>query len=282
MIFELSFRSSRVGGPVTSGWLSTASAGAVIQSQDAETLLAQHSRVVFLVHGYNVDRDSGREHLGALADRLTDWVDAIVVVLWPGDHFTKAFSYPWEGEDADDTARQLDDFITRVLRPDTTVSFITHSLGARVALETVHRLPSSIHIDQLVMMAPAVDDDCLTRDKRYFGQVSSRVSRITTLSSMHDRVLKFAYPIGDLLQAFLHFWKDEPGKPMGLYGPQPQSKQPAGVVGENTNDAPEPVESRRVDHSDYLPSSNPNAKQLAAADYSRATLMGDFVEYVLP
>ena len=277
MIFELSFRLNPVGGPVTPGRLSTETTGRTLADADAKELLRAQTRAVFLVHGFNVDQASGREHLSALAARLTDWDGAIVKVLWPGDHAVKALSYPWEGEDADDTARALDDFITDVMQSGATLSFVSHSLGARVVLETIHRLPPSFRIDQVSLLAPAVDDDCLTGDGRYYQKVSLRTQRVVALSSIYDRVLRFAYPVGDLLQAFLYFWKDEPGKPMGLYGPQPQSRQPPNVVGEATHPQPEEDPSRRVDHGDYLPEAHPNAKQLAAAKFS-----DDVIDHVAP
>lgn len=277
MIFELDFRMNDVGGPVTPGRLSVTSGGRVSSGEEAEAMLRAQPRALFLVHGFNVDRKSGREHLSAFAERLSDWPDAIVKVLWPGDHAVKALSYPWEGEDADDTARRLDDFITRVMQSGASLSFVSHSLGARVVLETIHRLPPTFRIDQLSLLAPAVDDDCLSRDGRYYEKVSQRTQRVVALSSIYDRVLRFAYPVGDLLQAFMYFWKDEPGKPMGLHGPQPQSRQPPNVVSEATHPQPEPVESRRVDHGDYLPEAHPNAKQLAAVKFS-----DDVIDRVTP
>ena len=60
-----------------------------------------------------------------------------VAVLWPGDFWIPVVNYPFEGGDAKDSGRRVARFCNRRLGKARSFSFVTHSLGARVALEAV-------------------------------------------------------------------------------------------------------------------------------------------------
>ena len=120
-------------------------------------------------------------------------------------------------------------------------------------------------------MAAAIDDDSLAGPAQYRPE-TTETDRIAVLSSRKDKVLKYAYPAGDLLQAFL-FWKDSADLALGFHGPRKhgrsESAVPSNVLDQRI------AKSRRVGHGDYLPDQTPNLEQQSAADYADAVLSGD-------
>lgn len=266
MNYILDFRGADVGGPVVPGRIMRVD-GIPLGSDDD---LRQESKITFLLHGFNVNRQDGRNSLLRLAGRLPSSSDgAIVAVLWPGDHWVRAISYPFEGNDADDSAAEMARFIDRVLRPETELNFVSHSLGARVVMETVNRLIGDRYsIRQVCLMAAAIDDFSLANPEDYRLAVAT-ADRVAVLASREDLVLKLAYPIGDFLQAFFFFWKDDVGLALGYHGPKPS----------NDNSIPEQVyhlqipDGKKSGHGDYLPSDPPSANQRSAANFADEVLL---------
>ncbi len=261
MQFELDFRNANVSGAVVPGQLT--------RGRLDELRRARH--VVFLVHGFNLNRAEGRAAMGNLARKLPRMRDAALVsVLWAGDHWSGAISYSFEGRDADDTGFYLYRFISDYLHRSTRISFATHSLGARVALEAIGRLGRlGYFADQVCMMAAAVDDYSLAIPDGYKAAVD-RCGRVAVLASRRDNVLKFAYPAGDLLQSFV-FWRDEDfGSALGYHGPRSrrQYRVARHVTHTQISDA------RDAGHSDYIPNSPPTRNQESAASYCDQVLSG--------
>jgi hypothetical protein len=267
MIYYLDFRGRDQGGPVLPGRIVTFNG----VSSGTEEQLRREPRVIFLIHGFNVDRASGQRNLTAFAATLTaSATAAIVAVLWPGDSWANALSYPLEGNDADDTASELARYIKRILGAGTVLSFVTHSLGARVALETMKRLSSSQYpVAHSCFMAAAVDDDCVSAKRVYRAQIES-AARVAILASQKDKVLRFAYPAGDLLQSFIFFWRDNPGLALGLHGPRASGDLPIPKAVFHT----QIDDTHGVDHGDYLFGGVPNPKQAAAGRFADAVISG--------
>ncbi|MCG8590270.1 MAG: alpha/beta hydrolase [Proteobacteria bacterium] len=269
MIFELRLRRDAVGGPVIPAQLTAPG----LSRSRALTELRTHAEIAFLVHGFNVNEARGRAGLGLLAERLAPALPghALVTVLWPGDHWSRAASYPFEGDDADDSARELAQFIEDLLGAEQRCSFAAHSLGSRVVMETLKRLPAE-RVGQVCLMAAAIDNDCLVDADAYREAAAHVADRVAVLSSRRDRVLQLAYPLGDFLQSLLFFWRDDPGWALGLRGPRPK-------------DAPDRLlwqaidRERGADHGHYIPApdaSGPTAdNQAAAARFAAAVLSGD-------
>lgn len=269
MRFILSFREAANGGAVKSGTLTRVDQ----QSSDPEADLATAARIVFLIHGYNVDEAEGREKLLALANSLQQLQNtALVAVLWPGDHWLGGLSYPFEWRDARDTSIELVRFVRNVPRR-IPLSFATHSLGARVAMDALNTIwQLGYDIEQICLMAPAVDDDSLS-DFRVYRAATERAQRVAVLSSVNDKVLRFTYPAGDLLYT-LFYENEQLDCALGYRGPteEPDHDQP---VPGNVYHTPTP-QSRGVGHADYLPpASDPNDKQLSATRYCESVLVGD-------
>lgn len=267
MSFVLDFRERSKGGAVTSGVLS----GASLDD------LRRKTAVTFLVHGYNVNRTEGRRSLRRLAARLSSRSDtAMVLVLWPGDHWMGMISYPFEGRDADQTGSALARYVAEIaaLRRSTRISFVSHSLGARVAMEAARGLDARGYaMTQICLMAAAIDNSSLSNSRAYRPTVE-RSGRVAVLSSRKDRVLKYAYPAGDLLQGFL-FAGDVADFALGYSGPRghKSEKVPDRVLAEPIS------KDRKSDHGHYIPgpkksTSQKYKNQLSAADYADDVLSG--------
>ena len=271
MNYLLDFRGADNGGAVVPGRLLAA------PGFGDEFQLHAEPKVVFLLHGYNTNRAKGRAALSRLAETLSLTInDAFVAVLWPGDHWTRAISYPFEGRDADDSATELARYIDRAIARNTELFFVSHSLGARVVMETVKRL-SGYPIRQILLMAPAIDDSSLANPKVYRG-VSAAAERVAVLASTKDNTLKYAYPAGDALQAFVFFWKDVVDLALGYHGPRKSGTYaiPSRVYVEQIPDA------RRSDHGHYIigdpaedvPGDPAIANRISAAQFAADILRG--------
>lgn len=265
--YILDFRGAKTGGPVLPGKL----------VHGTEDSLRLESKVVFLLHGFNVNRKEGKEGLSRLAGYLASIKEgAIVIVLWPGDHWTGPLSYSFEGRDADDTALELTRYIERVIPSQTPISFIAHSLGSRVTMETIsHLLDSDYPVNQVCLMAAAVDDYSLACPDEYLS-VAQLCERIAVLSSKRDNVLKYAYPTGDFIQKLFFFHKEHVGFALGYKGPKQckdhnDSNYP---VPNNILHIPIP-DNRDADHDDYIPDENPTKEQLSAAKFADEVVGGE-------
>jgi pimeloyl-ACP methyl ester carboxylesterase len=235
--------------------------------------LVREASVTFLLHGFNVNRQEGRDSLYRLAGRLAPVIGgAIVIVLWPGDHWAGPISYPFEGNDADASAAELVRFIERVVEPSTTLSFVSHSLGARVVMETLKRLGDGYAIRQVCLMAPAIDDSSLA-DPEVYASSAESAQRVAVLASRKDSVLQLAYPIGDLLSGVFLFL---------------EGQRRIGARVRGTKAGGEPFYSRRClsrANSRWAkfrsrglhPAETPSPNQLSASEFAQEVLQGTAV-----
>ena len=283
MIYILSFRDAnrKKGGPVTVGSLEMVSNNP--GGSNGRNHLMIEPKITFLIHGFNVTLPDGREKLTNLARHLETAIGgAIVAVLWPGDHFIGALSYPFEGRDADETARNMIKYVIELadIQKSVPLSFVTHSMGGRVGMEVIKGLArEGYNINQVCLMAAAIDNFSLAEMEEYRAGVE-RCNRVAVLSSRKDRVLRYAYPAGDLLQAFL-FSRDEPGLALGFGGPhrgRSGSPVPANVIKKKI------PKNRKARHSHYVPDFLPGGhdpkerdqvNQLLATNYALAVLLED-------
>jgi alpha/beta hydrolase family protein DUF900 len=269
--YLLDFRASDVGGAVVPGTLVR---GAGLGT---EADLRAETSVAFLIHGFNVNRAGGVDVLQRLAGLLPAGTGmGYVGVLWPGDHWVRAISYSFEGRDADDSSRELTKYIGIVIPKGTQLSFLSHSLGARVVMETIKKLNRTHYpIRQVSLTAAAIDDFSLARPRDYSIAVA-KSDRVAVLASQKDLVLKLAYPAGDALQAFIFFRRDSFGLALGSHGPKPSGNDPVPkqVYHEQIPD------SRGADHGHYFPgnpagqSAQVTANQQSAVAFSAAVLQG--------
>jgi hypothetical protein len=198
MTLFLDVRASAVGGVLAGG---VALHDETAKQLDVRALEdgVQGRDVLLVAHGFNVDRAAGISHLSWWEKRLQLPSVLFVGILWPGDSaFIPAIDYPIEGNEAMGAGRMLAPFLDAHLVGATSVSFASHSLGARVVLETIQRMATPIR--SLTMMAGAIDNTCLTGE---YSAAVPKVGRISVLASHKDAVLDLAFPLGNFLGGIL-------------------------------------------------------------------------------
>lgn len=168
-----------------------------------DELLAEiEGRQVLLgTHGFNIDRQEGIESLTAWENLLSLDEQAVFIgVLWPGDsRWLPVLDYPIEGEEAMESARLLAPFLDQHFNRAAGLSFVSHSLGARMVLETISNLERE-QIERLILMAGAIDDNCLNHE---YKAAARKVREISLLVSPCDRVLQLAFPLGNPLAGII-------------------------------------------------------------------------------
>jgi hypothetical protein len=176
-------------------------------------------------HGFHVNRDNGIDNLSCWQQWLQLGDNGLFVgVLWPGDsRWIPYLDYPAEGNEAIKSGQLLAEYISKKLPGAASISLASHSLGARVILETIRNLPPSVNVKTVTIMAGAIDDTCLHDE---YKDAASRIGKISVLSSQRDDVLKWAFPIGNPVAGILTrgspYWHGA----LGRFGPNP-SDQPA-------------------------------------------------------
>jgi hypothetical protein len=183
-----------------------------------------HGRdVLFGTHGFHVDRANGIANLS----HWTEWLQlgpngVFVGVLWPGDaRWVPFIDYPVEGNEAISSGRLLAGYLLANLTGAASWSFASHSLGARVVLQTIRGLKGSAKLKSATLMAAAIDDTCLNDE---YSDAAGEMQKFSVLASGKDEVLKLAFPAGNLLSGFISrghpYWHGA----LGRYGPNPADK----------------------------------------------------------
>jgi hypothetical protein len=162
--------------------------------------------VLIATHGFNVNRENGIASLSNWAGLLELGPNAAFVgLLWPGDSvWAHGLDYPGEPRVADDAGALVGPFIDTYFAEAASVSFASHSLGARVVLATIASMKMPVR--RLTLMAGAIDDDCLNSE---FQAAAGKVETISLLASMKDTVLSRLFPLGNLVGGILtagHPW----------------------------------------------------------------------------
>lgn len=186
-----------------------------------ELIQAIQGRDVLLgTHGFNVNRANGISNLS----HWTEWLNLgsngfFAGVLWPGDSsWLPVLDYPLEGNEAIKSGELLAAYLDANFCGANSLSFVSHSLGARVVLQTVRNLSGNTRINTITLMAAAVDDTCLVDEYR---DAASRMNKVSVLASGCDEVLKWAFPIGNPMAGIVTrghpYWHGA----LGRFGPNP-------------------------------------------------------------
>ncbi len=183
------------------------------------SVLAQEalgSDVIFVAHGFNVSREDGILCLSNWKKLLLlDESYLFVGILWPGDSmWLGALCYPGEGLHAMDSGNRLAIFIDKYLGQAASISFVSHSLGTRVVLQTIASM--STPVQQVALMAGAINDDCLVNE---YQQAAQKISKISLLASTQDEVLAKAFPIGNLCEGLVDVGHPYRDAALGRSGP---------------------------------------------------------------
>jgi len=264
--YILDLRNQEVGGAVNSGRLYRVENGAYIDwyaRLPEFTSATQGNRLLVLIHGYNNSRSVGRTRLVNFCGMLVAGgsSDIMLSVLWPGDGYAKALTYPFEGRDADDSADALFRWLSTNVASNTHVAFVGHSLGCRVVMNTAQKIArrGSPQLDRICLMAPAIDNDSLGRmGVTCYQDATLAAERIAVLASEEDLVLHFAYPLGDLAQTILY--GERWGRALGRTGPIESESR----IVNRIEPVPKANPARDVDHGDYLDVDPKNPAQTIA------------------
>lgn len=162
--------------------------------------------VLVATHGFNVNRADGIASLSNWGSILQlPAASAFLGLLWPGDSiWAHGLDYPDEPKVADHAGALLAEFINANFQNAASISFASHSLGARVVLSTVANMNGPVR--RLTLMAGAIDDDCLTAE---FVAAAKKVGSISVLASKKDTVLSQLFPIGNFFAGIIdagHPW----------------------------------------------------------------------------
>jgi hypothetical protein len=219
--------------------------------------------VLFATHGFNVTQAVGANSLGLLGNYLNlAGADVFVAMLWPGDSTIPIVDYPFEGDFAIDAGRRLAVFCNNSCASAQSLSFVSHSLGARFVLQAVANLNRKAR--SVCLAAAAVNRDCLTSE---YAAAARNAERISALASHKDDVLKIAFSIGDPFAVLLHD-DHTPFEPaLGYDGPpSPPPPQPVAYPWQISDQD-------NYGHSDYLPPTDPQRWQ-RAADFMKRAFLG--------
>jgi esterase/lipase superfamily enzyme len=162
---------------------------------------ARSKHVLVLVHGFrnpliNVAASYKRLEEGLNENGLLGAATGYGLVLgftWPGFETILGFlpAIPF----ANRSGGFLRTLLEPLCRTAHTVDIQTHSLGARVALQTLSSGPECF-IDNLMLTAPAVDDESIEPQKEFSAAVD-QCRRCLVYHSTNDNVLRISYRFGD-------------------------------------------------------------------------------------
>jgi esterase/lipase superfamily enzyme len=161
----------------------------------------QGKHVLVLVHGFRNSLSDVANAYQRLLKGLTDsgivgtnGYGLVLGFTWPG--FEKALGFLPAVPFANRTAGFFRPLLALASRNALTVDVQTHSLGARVALQTLSGGTEGGFVDNLMMIAAAVDNEVL-EPKQEFNEALAGCRRCLVYHSERDAVLKFAFRIGN-------------------------------------------------------------------------------------
>jgi pimeloyl-ACP methyl ester carboxylesterase len=199
---------------------------------DLHNLRSKNRRnILILVHGFkNTTSDANASYklqLGLLEKhfmRSPAAPDAIIFFHWPGNFgWVGATGYPWDIRRAVESADRLARYIADYPRPSDPgafkVTIIGHSLGCRLILEMLNRLPprARLSVQVVSLMAPAVPVELVDIGGDLHPTILSP-RHILKCFSHHDWVLRFAFQNGQQAAYALGIEDEFYGEAVGLKG----------------------------------------------------------------
>ncbi|MBI2685711.1 MAG: alpha/beta hydrolase [Acidobacteria bacterium] len=176
---------------------------------------AKSKHVCLLVHGFNNPIENVVKSYWELVKGLDQpglngptGYGLVIGFTWPGSR--TAFGYFGAVPKANRSAAFLRDLINALRGVALTVDVQTHSLGARVAFKALAS-PKKTFVDNLMVTAPAVDNNLLEPEQAFFEALGS-CNRCFVYHSKKDPVLAGSFWIGDILDG-IH-------AALGLKGPR--------------------------------------------------------------
>jgi esterase/lipase superfamily enzyme len=166
---------------------------------------AEGKHVLVLVHGYRSPIKNLYSSYNRLLQGLTDSglmagqnYGLVLGYCWPG--FKARVSFFLAVPYANRGAGFFRTFLDKLGETAKTVDVQTHSLGARVALQALSAGAKPKKIDNVLLTAPAVDNEALEPDKEFHAALGN-AKRCFVYHSANDPVLAVSYRIGKLDKA---------------------------------------------------------------------------------
>jgi len=195
MTLFIDLRASSKGGIVADAAQAWDDGTKLVSEADfAKRVLAKD--LLLATHGFNVDRQSGIDSLSLWSQRTSLSSNGLFIgILWPGDsRFLPFVDYVYEGSEAISSGKLLAAYLNKNIVLAQSLSFFSHSLGARTVLETIRGL--NIKPRRAILMAGAIEDTCLTKE---YADAAAKIAKICVVASVKDDVLKWAFPPGNLV-----------------------------------------------------------------------------------
>lgn len=255
--FYINLRAQGVGGGVVDPYVlqgdgNVAAPALSLMENAALRGLVSGRDVLFVVHGFATDQPYGTRMFARLGAHLALPQSSVYFgVLWPGDSWLPFVDYPFEGSFAIDTGNRLARYCNTWMGSARSISFVSHSLGARVVLQAVSSLNKPARL--VCLTAAAVNQRCLVEQ---YALAARNVRTVAVLASHEDQVLKLAYPPGDAVADILIHDHPYFEPALGYDGP-PDMTPPSIAPPWQIPDA------AGYDHGDYHP---PGDAQPAPAD----------------
>src|SRR5579863_8732643 len=144
MTLFVNLRASANGGIAAANASALDDSGLQVSDADFANRVAGRD-VLFATHGFNVDQQGGITALSLWSRRCNLPDNALFVgVLWPGDSkYVPFIDYPFEGDEAITCGKKLADYVNASATRAQSLSFASHSLGARTMLEAVRGLDTN-------------------------------------------------------------------------------------------------------------------------------------------
>lgn len=183
-----------------------------VRWESAEPNFEPGQRILVLIHGYRTDEGSIRAAYSTIANRMAAHYDHVIGFVWPGGWTRVGF---WPSERRAKAANlALQWLMEQIYRADCVVDVQTHSLGALVYWDDPRWFPRNV-----LLTAPAVNDDVLTSPESRQIQKPQQANRLYIYHSRRDPVLGWWYRLARL---GLH-------GALGLKGPKDPERIPENV-----------------------------------------------------
>jgi hypothetical protein len=223
--YRLSVRVNRdQGGPVAAAMV------------DGDRLAASGAlHILLLVHGFNNSRQDAEKSYAIFSNHILPGLtrsrvgpDAIAQFHWPGDEsvgfLPRAVGYATDLERAFTAAQRLAQFLatlTRLRGGETplNITFVGHSLGCRLILESLRQLPaaSAPNVPVIGLMAAAVPVELAKRGTPIF-RTGNPPRQLLKFCSEADEVLYLAFPLGQYAAYQSGVESAAYGEAMGRFG----------------------------------------------------------------
>ncbi|MBI4427574.1 MAG: alpha/beta hydrolase [Ignavibacteriales bacterium] len=189
--------------------------------------------LILFVHGYNNSQEVAKRAYGDFVELLKKKLDKATLnniwwFYWPGSisiPVASAASYPLQIRNARRSGEMLAVYLQKLMqesKPPQPIVLVAHSLGSRVALETLNKLvdleSEYLHRLQVCIMAAAVQVDALEKRGKFLKAIEE-IDRRFALFSSYDAVLKYAFKAGQTaaLEGFMPEAVGSHGNPAGIW-----------------------------------------------------------------